>query len=96
MAQTPLHVSAGYGKVDIVKLLLEWKGPEKVELEAKNMVRQGLQRIELRTKFLLLSLLFDLVIIPGVFCSMGRLPCIWQRRTVAMKLQSCSFLMVLL
>lgn len=43
MAQTPLHVSAGYGKVEIVKLLLEWKGPEKVELEAKNMVRLGLQ-----------------------------------------------------
>lgn len=37
MSQTPLHVSAGYNKVEIVKLLLEWNGPEKVELEAKNM-----------------------------------------------------------
>lgn len=39
MAQTPLHVAAGYNKLQIVKLLLDWKGPEKVELEAKNMVR---------------------------------------------------------
>lgn len=39
MAQTPLHVAAGYNKLEIVKLLLDWKGPEKVELEAKNMVR---------------------------------------------------------
>jgi len=39
MAQTPLHVAAGYNNVEIVKLLLDWKGPEKVELEAKNMVR---------------------------------------------------------
>ncbi|KAK3041679.1 hypothetical protein RJ639_001489 [Escallonia herrerae] len=37
MAQTPLHVSAGYNNVDIVKFLLDWRGPEKVELEAKNM-----------------------------------------------------------
>ncbi|KAL8129662.1 hypothetical protein V2J09_018817 [Rumex salicifolius] len=37
MAQTPLHVSAGYNNVKIVKLLLDWTGPEKVELEAKNM-----------------------------------------------------------
>lgn len=38
MAQTPLHVSAGYNNVGIVKLLLDSLGPEKVELEAKNMV----------------------------------------------------------
>lgn len=38
MVQTPLHVSAGYNSIEIVKLLLAWKGPEKVELEAKNMV----------------------------------------------------------
>ncbi|WOL02171.1 hypothetical protein Cni_G10890 [Canna indica] len=37
MAQTPLHVAAGYNNSSIVKFLLEWKGPEKVELEAKNM-----------------------------------------------------------
>ncbi|KAH6805679.1 AAA-type ATPase family protein / ankyrin repeat family protein [Perilla frutescens var. frutescens] len=37
MAQTPLHVSAGYNNIEIVKLLLDWRGPEKVELEAKNM-----------------------------------------------------------
>ncbi|XP_027177326.1 protein CfxQ homolog [Coffea eugenioides] len=37
MAQTPLHVSAGYNNVEIIKLLLDWAGPEKVELEAKNM-----------------------------------------------------------
>ena len=38
MAQTPLHVSSGYNNVEIVKFLLNWQGPEKVELEAKNMV----------------------------------------------------------
>ncbi|KAL0374335.1 UNVERIFIED_CONTAM: protein CfxQ [Sesamum radiatum] len=37
MAQTPLHVSAGYNSIEIVKFLLDWQGPEKVELEAKNM-----------------------------------------------------------
>ncbi|XP_059638121.1 uncharacterized protein LOC132280035 isoform X1 [Cornus florida] len=37
MAQTPLHVSAGYNNVEIVKFLLDWRGPEKAELEAKNM-----------------------------------------------------------
>lgn len=37
MAQTPLHVSAGYNNIEIVKFLLDWHGPEKVELEAKNM-----------------------------------------------------------
>ncbi|KAK6941515.1 ATPase, AAA-type, core [Dillenia turbinata] len=37
MAQTPLHISSGYNKVEIVKYLLELQGPEKVELEAKNM-----------------------------------------------------------
>ncbi|CAN1331304.1 Protein CfxQ homolog, partial [Linum perenne] len=37
MTQTPLHVSAGNNKGEIVKFLLSWKGAEKVELEAKNM-----------------------------------------------------------
>ncbi|BAU02859.1 protein CbxX, chromosomal isoform X1 [Vigna umbellata] len=37
MAQTPLHVSAGQNRVDIVKFLLDWQGPDKVEMEAKNM-----------------------------------------------------------
>ncbi|XP_051132033.1 uncharacterized protein LOC127252068 [Andrographis paniculata] len=37
MAQTPLHVSAGYNSIEIVKFLLDWQGPEKLELEAKNM-----------------------------------------------------------
>lgn len=37
MAQTPLHVSAGYNSIEIVKFLLDWQGPEKVELESKNM-----------------------------------------------------------
>lgn len=40
MAQTPLHVSAGYNNIEIVKHLLDWRGAEKVELEAKNMVNQ--------------------------------------------------------
>ena len=38
MAQTPLHVSAGYDRAEIIKFLLDWQGPEKAELEAKNMV----------------------------------------------------------
>lgn len=38
MAQTPLHVSAGHNKAEIVKSLLEWPGNDKVELEAQNMV----------------------------------------------------------
>lgn len=38
MVQTPLHVASGNNNVEIVKFLLEWKGSEKVELEAKNMV----------------------------------------------------------
>lgn len=37
MAQTPLHVSAGYNRAEIVQFLLDWQGPGKVELEAKNM-----------------------------------------------------------
>ncbi|KAF2303923.1 hypothetical protein GH714_024561 [Hevea brasiliensis] len=37
MAQTPLHVSAGNNRAEIVKFLLDWGGVEKVELEAKNM-----------------------------------------------------------
>ncbi|XP_057447133.1 uncharacterized protein LOC130738966 [Lotus japonicus] len=37
MAQTPLHVSAGHNRADIVKFLLDWQGPDKVEMEAKNM-----------------------------------------------------------
>ena len=38
MAQTPLRVSAGYNRAEIVQFLLDWQGSEKVELEAKNMV----------------------------------------------------------
>ncbi|CAM8897528.1 unnamed protein product [Rhodiola kirilowii] len=37
LAQTPLHVAAGCNKVDVVRFLLELKGPEEIELEAKNM-----------------------------------------------------------
>ncbi|XAR66995.1 hypothetical protein NMG60_11013400 [Bertholletia excelsa] len=37
MAQTPLHVAAGYNNAAIVKFLLDWQGSEKAELEAKNM-----------------------------------------------------------
>ncbi|XP_044460889.1 ribulose bisphosphate carboxylase/oxygenase activase, chloroplastic-like [Mangifera indica] len=37
MLETPLHLSAGTNKTDIVKFLLEWKGDDKVDLEAKNM-----------------------------------------------------------
>ncbi|CAH9102986.1 unnamed protein product [Cuscuta epithymum] len=37
MAQTPLHISSGYNKADIVEHLLSLQGPERVDLEAKNM-----------------------------------------------------------
>ncbi|KAJ0039799.1 hypothetical protein Pint_26742 [Pistacia integerrima] len=37
MLETPLHVSASNNKTEIVKFLLEWKGDDKVDLEAKNM-----------------------------------------------------------
>nr|DAD44676.1 TPA_asm: hypothetical protein HUJ06_002906 [Nelumbo nucifera] len=42
--QTPLHVSAGYNNVEIVNFLLNWQGPEKVKLEAKNMVGNCFQK----------------------------------------------------
>ncbi|XP_031264305.1 protein CfxQ homolog [Pistacia vera] len=35
--ETPLHVSASNNKTQIVKFLLEWKGDDKVDLEAKNV-----------------------------------------------------------
>ncbi|KAL4293182.1 hypothetical protein AHAS_Ahas18G0102500 [Arachis hypogaea] len=41
MAQTPLHVAAGQNRADIVKFLLEWQRPDKVELEAKNMIAKN-------------------------------------------------------
>ncbi|XP_020553327.1 uncharacterized protein LOC105173814 isoform X2 [Sesamum indicum] len=34
---TPLHVAAGLNRVEIAKYLLDWEGPGKVELEAKNV-----------------------------------------------------------
>ncbi|KAK5817147.1 uncharacterized protein LOC108470643 [Gossypium arboreum] len=37
MAQTPLHVSSGNDRAEIVNFLLDWQGSEKAELEAKNM-----------------------------------------------------------
>ncbi|KAK7272691.1 hypothetical protein RJT34_29462 [Clitoria ternatea] len=37
MAQTPLHVSSGHNRAEIVKFLLDWQGPDRVEMEAKNM-----------------------------------------------------------
>ncbi|KAJ0096741.1 hypothetical protein Patl1_27416 [Pistacia atlantica] len=37
MLETPLHLSAGNNNTEIVKFLLEWKGDDKVDLEAKNM-----------------------------------------------------------
>ncbi|XP_044462082.1 ribulose bisphosphate carboxylase/oxygenase activase, chloroplastic-like isoform X2 [Mangifera indica] len=37
MLETPLHLSAATNRTDIVKFLLEWKGDDKVDLEARNM-----------------------------------------------------------
>ncbi|KAL8040550.1 hypothetical protein ABFX02_10G105900 [Erythranthe guttata] len=36
MLETPLHIAASVNKVEIIKYLLDWEGPGKVELEAKN------------------------------------------------------------
>ncbi|XP_044461374.1 protein CfxQ homolog [Mangifera indica] len=36
MLETPLHLSAGNNKTNIVKFLLDWRGDDKVDLEAKN------------------------------------------------------------
>lgn len=47
MVQTPLHVATGYNNVEILKFLLSWPGPEKVELEAKNMVREEIYELQL-------------------------------------------------
>ena len=52
MAQTPLHVAAGYNNIEIVKLLLGWRGPEKVEMEAKNMVQNKLFNLHCFCTFL--------------------------------------------
>ncbi|KAL5729246.1 hypothetical protein ACHQM5_002222 [Ranunculus cassubicifolius] len=37
LEQTPLHIAAGYDNVELVKYLLNCRGPEAIELEAKNM-----------------------------------------------------------
>ncbi|KAL8040553.1 hypothetical protein ABFX02_10G106100 [Erythranthe guttata] len=37
MVQTPLHIAASVNKIEIMKYLLNWEGPGKVELEAKNV-----------------------------------------------------------
>ncbi|KAL8489748.1 hypothetical protein ACS0TY_025585 [Phlomoides rotata] len=36
MVKTPLHVAASMNRVEIIKYLVEWTGPEKVDLEAKD------------------------------------------------------------
>lgn len=37
LLHTPLHVSCGHNKVEVIKFLLEWQGPEKVKVDAVNM-----------------------------------------------------------
>ena len=41
MTETPLHKAAANNHVEVMRFLLEWKGEEKPELEAKNMVLQS-------------------------------------------------------
>lgn len=38
MTETPLHKAAANNRVECLRCLLEWQGPEKADLEAKNMV----------------------------------------------------------
>ncbi|KAL5063675.1 hypothetical protein RYX36_025412, partial [Vicia faba] len=38
VTQSRLHVSAGNNRGEISKLLLKWQGPERFEIEARNMV----------------------------------------------------------
>lgn len=38
MCQTPLHIAAANNNVEIMRCLFEWRGPEDIELEAKNTV----------------------------------------------------------
>lgn len=101
MAQTPLHVSSGYNNVEIVKFLLNCEGPEKVELEAKNMVGINCSflfvlPIHNLWKFLHFVHLLLLFMGVDVVSSMGKLLCIWQQRMAAMTLHGCFLLMVLL
>ncbi|KAH6818260.1 AAA-type ATPase family protein / ankyrin repeat family protein [Perilla frutescens var. frutescens] len=37
LIQTPLHIAASHNRVDMMKYLVDWAGPGKVELEAKNV-----------------------------------------------------------
>jgi Ankyrin repeat len=38
MRETPLHVASAKNDVDVLKFLLDWRGPEMIELEARNTV----------------------------------------------------------
>ncbi|XP_056686797.1 uncharacterized protein [Spinacia oleracea] len=65
MVQTPLRVAAGYNDVEIVEVLLNWMGLEKVEPEARNMsgetpLHMGARRM---TGMKLLSCFFLMVLL---------------------------------
>lgn len=96
MIQTPLHIAASQNRVEIMKYLLEWTGPWKVELEAKNIVRYN-QTEPNQTKpncflpvlkFSDYRLRFRLII---VHCSTASPLCTRQLRTDAMTPFACSF-----
>lgn len=109
MAHTPLHVSAGHNSVEIVKVLLDWQGSEKVELEAKNMVCVKL--FEFLASCYLADMYLPLLVLNKLsqiflnfvwflnimfFCSMEKLLFIWLLRMGAIRLHKCFFVMVLL
>lgn len=105
MAQTPLHVSAGHNRAEIVKFLLDWQGADKVEMEAKNMVgsRQFFQlKLFLEYKYIKYvksRLQVNCLVILKSFiylCSTEKLRCTWQQRMGAMKPHNYFLLVVLL
>ncbi|MFS7965674.1 putative ankyrin repeat-containing domain-containing protein [Helianthus anomalus] len=71
MANTPLHVAASHNRVEVVKFLLNFAGPETVDLEAKNMVRKILIHME---KLLCTWLLKTVVVKLQRFFSLTGLP----------------------
>jgi hypothetical protein len=56
MRETPLHVASAKNDVDVLKFLLDWTGPEMIELEARNTVHHhNVQACDLFNSFCILN-----------------------------------------